>query len=65
MDKKKLKTVDKAAYIVLLIAAAAAAILSMVAGPFGRTQLSIGAALCACIIALPLLCSAIRAMKHK
>ena len=61
MDRKGLKQIDKALYIVLVILAAAAAFIAMVTGPLGCDEISIAASAGACIIAVGILWRTIRA----
>ena len=64
-DNKPLNTVDKGVFLLLLIAAAAGALLAMVAGPLGKEDLSIAAALGASIIACALLAHTLSAFKDQ
>lgn len=65
MDKKKLITVDKGVFLLLVIAAAAGALVAMVAGPLGREDLSIAAAMGASIIACALLAHTLSAFRDQ
>ena len=65
MDKKTLNTVDKGFFLLLLLVAAAGALLAMVAGPLGREDLSIAAALGSSIIACALVMHTLRAFKEQ
>lgn len=59
MNHKKIRQMDKAAYIVLLVLASVSALVSMITGPLGYEELSIGTALAASLIALGVLWRAI------
>lgn len=52
MDRKTLRQIDKAVYIALVVLAAAAILIAMVTGPLGMDEISIGASVCACLIAV-------------
>ena len=51
MNNKKLRQIDKAVYIALVVLAAAAILVAMITGPIGKDDVSIGASVCACLIA--------------
>ncbi len=55
MNSQKIRQMDKAVYIGLVILAAVAALVSMVTGPLGYDEISIGAAFGACLIAVAIL----------
>lgn len=63
MNNKKLRQIDKAVYIALVVLAAAAILVAMVAGPLGKDDVSIGASVCACLIAASILWRTIRAFR--
>lgn len=63
MNRNTLNKIDKAAFILLVLLAAAAILVAMVTGPFGYDNISIGASVCACIIAVALLWYTIRTLR--
>ena len=65
MDKKKLNTVDKGVFLLLIIAAAVGALIAMVAGPLGKDDLSIASAMGASIIAGALLAHTLHAFQEQ
>lgn len=65
MNNKKLRQIDKAVYIALVVLAAAAILVAMITGPIGKDDVSIGASVCACLIAAAVLWRTIRAFQRR
>lgn len=63
MDRKTLRQIDKAVYIVLVVLAVAAILIAMVTGPLGMDEISIGASVCACLIAVAILRHTLRVFR--
>ena len=50
MNNKKLRQIDKAVYIALVVLAAAAILVAMITGPIGKDDVSIGASVIAAAV---------------
>ena len=61
MNNKKLRQIDKAVYIALVVLAAAAILVAMITGPIGKDDVSMRPSVCACLIAAAVLWRTIRA----
>ena len=63
MDRKTLRQIDKAVYIALVVLAAAAILIAMITGPLGMDEISVGASVCACLVAKALLRQTLRELR--
>ncbi len=65
MKQNPQNAIDKGAFLALILLAAAAAVTAMATGPFGLEGISVGASICACLIAAALLAHTVWALGKK